>query len=780
MKNPLRKRLLRELTGETGKYMVIFLFMTVTIGFVSGFLVAGSSMLKTYNESFQKYNIEDGHFVLDEEAEKPLLDKIEEKGVSLYENFYSDLDAVYTGEDVKHSTLRVYAERDEVDLVCLMEGEFPDSDREIGIDRMYADNNGIAVGDTIQVASSEYRVSGLLSLSDYSALFSDNSDMMFDSIQFGVAIVTEAAFEKIPDAGRVSCYSWKYDREPSGEQEESDMAEEFMEDLAGEVVPAGFEIEDFLPRYLNQAIRFTGDDMGSDRALMMLLLYILTAIIAFVFSVTIRHTIVRESAVIGTLRASGYTRGEMLRHYLAPPMTVTIAAAIAGNILGYTVFKNVVAALYYNSYSLVKYETAWNGEAFWLTTVVPLAIMFVLTVLSLYRNLKLSPLRFIRRDLSRAKHKRAPRLPDIKFMSRFRLRIIWQNASGFVTLFVGILFSNVLLLFGMMMGPLLTHYQDQVVENMFADYQYVLSTQVYTECESAEKFSLCSLKYREQGADEDFSVYGIRENSRYVSWPMPEDGVCISTGIAEKYRIRTGDDLILTEPYGSRVYHFPVRQIVDYPAAMAVFMSNESYVETFDAEIDTYDVLFTDPGLVFSRLSSGEGDEYFNGYFSDRELTDIDGQYIAACVTEEDMTKVSRQLDVSMGSMFYMINVFAVVMAALILYLLTKLILERNAASISIVKILGYENGEIARLYLFAVFWVVVFSQLLGMAAATWIIRMIWRPFMMKMSSWLPVYFPPRIYPMIFAFVLLAYGLVALLQFRHIQKGGKEVFRAIV
>ena len=37
MKNPLRKRLLRELKSEIGKYLVIFLLLIGTIGFVSGF-----------------------------------------------------------------------------------------------------------------------------------------------------------------------------------------------------------------------------------------------------------------------------------------------------------------------------------------------------------------------------------------------------------------------------------------------------------------------------------------------------------------------------------------------------------------------------------------------------------------------------------------------------------------------------------------------------------------------------------------------------------------------
>ncbi len=44
MKNPLHKRYLRELKQDAGKYLVLFLFMTLTIGFVSGFQVADSSM----------------------------------------------------------------------------------------------------------------------------------------------------------------------------------------------------------------------------------------------------------------------------------------------------------------------------------------------------------------------------------------------------------------------------------------------------------------------------------------------------------------------------------------------------------------------------------------------------------------------------------------------------------------------------------------------------------------------------------------------------------------
>lgn len=66
--------------------------------------------------------------------------------------------------------------------------------------------------------------------------------------------------------------------------------------------------------------------------------------------------------VIGTLRASGYTKGELILHYLTMPVIVTLLAALVGNILGYTLFKNAAAGMYYGSYSLPTYETRWMSR----------------------------------------------------------------------------------------------------------------------------------------------------------------------------------------------------------------------------------------------------------------------------------------------------------------------------------------------------------------------------------------------------------------------------------
>lgn len=743
MRNPLNKRLPREFKGEFAKYLAIFLFMTATIGFVSGFLVAGNSMIQAYDESFEKYNIENGHFVLEEKAEEDTLTQLEKEDVTIYPQFYLEEDTDVDGSGKKDSTLRIFEKRTDVNKVCVMDGKLPKSENEIAIDRMYADNNNLKTGDIITVGGKKLEISGLVALSDYSALFSDNSDLMFDAVKFGVAIMTDEGFESFEDSRIYYNYAWKYEKEPKSEIKEKETSDDFMKVLAQQAT-----IEKYVPRYTNQAINFTGDDMGGDKAMMIVLLYILIVILAFVFAVTINHTIAKEATVIGTLRASGYTRGEMIRHYLAIPMLVTLLAAIIGNILGYTVFKDMVANMYYGSYSLPTYKTIWNSEAFILTTIIPMIIMLITNLVSLAHRLKLSPLRFIRRDLSSQKKKKAVKLPHMKFFTRFRLRIVIQNRSSYITLVIGIVFANILFLFGMMMSPLLSHYQEEVVTNMLADYQYVLKAPVEIEDEEAEKYCVVSLKTVNGDKEgEEISVYGVQKDSEYVEWKLPSNGICISDGYAEKYQLKKGDTIVLREAYGNKMYGFQIKKIVEYPSALAVFMPEKQFCETFDKE---------------------EG--YFNGYFSNTELKDLKKEYVATCITQDDLTKVSRQLDVSMGKMFYLVNIFAVALSALLIYLLTKLILEKNTNSISMVKILGYENGEVARLYLLATTWVVVISLIFGMWISTVVIDGIYRVMMMDYSGWLTLYIAPKVYVEMFIMSMAAYLAVALLQFRKIQK----------
>lgn len=749
MKNPLIKRLPREFAGEIAKYIVIFIFMTAVIGLISGFLIADGSMLDTYNKSFDKYNIENGNFELYPKADDNLIDRLEEENVTIYENFYKEETVkVHNNEKLSEddqSVIRFYINRKDIDKVDVMEGRLAEDINEIAIDRMYAVNNNIKVGDTINAGGRILKVTGYVALSDYSCLFSDNSDTMFDSVKFGVGVVSESCFEAYDDTHIHYVYSWKYDNEPADDIEEKEMADDFMKVISNNAI-----LTNYIPGYLNQAIHFTGDDIGSDRAMMIVLLYVVIVIMAFVFAVTTNNTIFKEANVIGTLRASGYTRGELLAHYILLPIIVTIIGALVGNILGYTVFKNIFVNTYYESYSLTTYTTLWNAEAFLLTTIVPFVIMVVINVLIIGYRLRLSPLKFLRKDLAVRKKKKALRLPGFKFFNRFRLRIIIQNMPNYITLFIGILFANILLIFGLMMSPLLAHYQNEIQDKLIAQHQYVLKVPVEVDNDEAEKYCAKTLSTIDgRLKSEDVLIYGAANNSRYIdinSNELKPGEVYVSNGYAEKFRINKGDKITLKEKYEDKEYTFTVKGMYDYPSSFAIFMSDDYFKDIFD-----------------------KAEDYYSGYLSSEKL-DIDEKYVATEITLDDLTKVSRQLDRSMGTSFELVKIFAVVLFAVLMFLLTKLIVEKNSTSISMVKILGYSNREISRLYVTSTTIVIVISVIINIMLSVVIMNWLFRVFMEQMSGWISCYYAPYVFVLMFVLNVGVYALISVFMMYKIKK----------
>ncbi|MBQ6034977.1 MAG: ABC transporter permease, partial [Ruminococcus sp.] len=227
---------------------------------------------------------------------------------------------------------------------------------------MHADNAKIKVGDTLKVGDMDFEVVGLAAFVDYSALYESNTDTMFDALTFDVAMTTNEGFARIR-ANTVANYAFAYNNKPVDEYEEKDMSEHFLKSLITQTAVSDteeLEIKDYVPAYANQSMSFARNDIGKDKAMGGVLLYILTAVLAFIFAVTISTTLEQEASVIGTLRASGYTRGELLRYYMSAPLLIVIIASVIGNVLGYTVFKNTVADMYYSSYSLPAFETLWT------------------------------------------------------------------------------------------------------------------------------------------------------------------------------------------------------------------------------------------------------------------------------------------------------------------------------------------------------------------------------------------------------------------------------------
>lgn len=886
MKNPLIKRVPRELKSEWHKYLVIIVFMVIMIGVISGMYVGHDSMLAAVFSGREVLNLEDGSFELNKKASTELLkcietgemadvrsyytqkgfkeadkevteaieeeldkqvrtaiedgvraqceafgvtdedviskqietaisenydeaikkareseeykksveeaykeahdkvteavseewDEISEKyelngsfepvKVKIYENFFHEEPEDNNNDGKEDASVRIFKSDSKVNMASFNEGRAPENENEIAIDRMHADNVGIAIGDDITIGGKKFEIVGLVSYVNYLTLHQSNTDLMFDAFGFDVAMVTPEAFDKLSSRLHYN-YAFQYVDKPETKVETADYSSRFLKSLITQTLCYENEIEDYLPEYLRQASNFAVTDIEGDSTGSSILCYILIGVIAFIFAVTISNTIDKEASVIGTLRASGYSKREMVVHYMSMPLIVTVIGAVAGNVLGYTVFKDLAVSLYYNSYSLPACHAVWSNTAIVKTTVIPLILMFCINLFVIVRKLQFSPLRFLRHNLSVKRRAKAMRLPKWSFLKRFRLRILFQNMPNYLILIFGVALIELMLCFAFGLPDSLNHYAKIAPDMMFSEYQYMLmgsedsdGNTIETAEESAEKFYVTDLLYPKKkssfregmgsGGDESVSVYGIIDGSEYVK--LAGSGAYLSSAFSKKFGLGKGDVIRLNAEYENKSYEVEIKGIVDYEGGIAVFMDEETFRDTFDVEKDD-----------------------FSGYFSHNKITDIDDQDIAVVITADDITKVTNQLMHSMGKFMDVFKYALIVLAAALIYLLAKIIIERNEHSISMVKILGFKNGEIGSLYIIPTAFVVVAFAIIGFGIGLYLMNWVFKAFMLQMDGYFAFYMKPVSMVLAVVYLLIGYAVVSVIDFIRIKKISLDV-----
>ena len=331
-----------------------------------------------------------------------------------------------------------------------------------------------------------------------------------------------------------------------------------------------------------------------------------------------------------------------------------------------------------------------------------------------------------------------------------------QNIPNYLMLFVGISFVMLLLSMAVGMPSTLSYYQERMPDMMFAKEQVILTDYrdsdgaiISTDSDGAEPFSMNALEYRTEKYNEEISVFGIAENSAFIDAELPanDDSVWISTAFAGKYHLNTGDSFTLREKYENKAYTWTVAGVYEYDAALAVFMMNERFNAVFERDADA-----------------------FSGYLSDNTITDIDETCIVKRITSDDMLKIANQLDHSMGSYMLYFQYVCMIIAAIILYLLTKIIIEKNERPIAMVKILGYEDSEIARLYLITTAVVVIVTEFAAIALGYLAMKLMWEIMMQKLGGYFAFIMQPEGFVKEFVLVTAAYLVITVFDFIRIRR----------
>lgn len=740
MKNPLNKRLPREFKKNAGKYIGIFIILVTTIVLGSSFMATMDSAVLTLEQNDVECKIEDGQFEVMEPVSQGIKEQFADKGVILTENYYSTVND-FDGD----ARVLVFNERTELNLPSLFEGSLPNTKDEIVLERIFARNREIQLGDAITLNNLQFTVVGIMAVPDYNSLFKSNQDLLMNTEDFGISLVTKEGFARFDKNTLTYRYSYAFEDEDISKSEEKELIGEMQKALVLE----GAMIQSFLPAENNQSITFLREDMGKDGPVMQVFIYILIVIIAFVFAILTNNTIESEATIIGTLRASGYKKKEIIAHYLSPTIVIAIVSSVIGNGLGYTVMLKPFENLYYSTYSIAPIDIRFNFEAFVTSTILPVVLMILINWFMIYRKLSLSPLKFLRKDLNKKRQKRAVKLPDFSFLTRFRIRVLLQNKINYLILFVGVFISSFLLMFGLGLQPLIDHYVEEIDDSLTYEYQYMLKAPV--EVSDAEKLQVYSLKTWYELGKKDISVsfMGITEDSQFfeeIKLPEDEKAVTVSKPFADKMNVSEGDEIVFKDEYYDKEYTLYVEDVCDYKGSLTVFMERENL-----------------------NAMLGYDSKAYSAYLSNEKLA-IDDEYLAKIITRSDMVGAAGQMMKSFEGVLAIVSVFSVVIYMILMYILTKTVVEKNALSISFMKVFGYNSKEIGKLYLNATGIVVIASLLICIPAEVLCFKYILVYIGSMVEGYIPFYLPAWVYVAIIAIGIVSYFAINALHLRKVKR----------
>ncbi|MDO4533214.1 MAG: FtsX-like permease family protein [Coriobacteriia bacterium] len=798
MRCPLSKRHLRELRHNLGRYIGIFALLASTIAMVAGFLVGASSIERIFATIPETYHTENGHFVTNDKIGLAAKTALSDIGVEVKENFSRE---ITTQIDGRTTHVRVFPNREDFNLPAIYDGRLPEGPNEIAIDDTFLSKHSLKLGDSIRLDGKDFTIVGDVVLSDYTALFEKNEDFVMNTLTFTVALVTRDDWNSLE--GDSTSYTYAYFVDGYDDMTTAEHVDKQV-DIARALTDSGARVTDIVDMWSNQAFFYAGEDVSHDQAIYRVLLYLIIIVMAFIFVVLTAATIEEESAVIGTLLASGYRKGELLRHYLFLPAAVGLAACIVGNVVGYGVCVTPFSGLYYNSYSFPPLSITFNPSVFLITTVIPFAILVLVNLVGLAYKLKCTPIQFLRHDTR--KHRKARRglqLPERwGYIARFRIRVFTRNLSQFGTLFGGILIASLLLLFGLGMRLVISDYVEDMENDLPAQYIYSLKAPLEIDDSAdkraeyvlidmlgtgdsghsdeqmnvitgnllgdvedvhpvnvgeipdevkaqAEKVVMGELELAHKWGDlsETITVYGIQEDSRY--WPefdVSNGAILAGTGLVAKCNVAPGETYGFFNKYAGETYDLTVTDTVGEPANTNLYMSIETFNRVFD----------NDP-------------EYFSGYVSDEELN-LDATYVASVLTPDDMRKIANQMDDSMGDLMNMVVGMAVVIYFIMMYLLTKTVIDRSARSISYMKVFGYRDREINKLYVRSITITVIVSLIVSLPIVIWTVSLFAEVVFMNYSGNFAVNIPFWLMAESVGIGVATYLVVALFHIRAIKR----------
>ncbi|HSP22018.1 MAG TPA: ABC transporter permease [Planococcus sp. (in: firmicutes)] len=613
---------------------------------------------------------------------------------------------------------------DRINRSFIEQGRKPSDQREIAINKIYAEKNSIHIGDVLAINDNDFTVTGFVLLPDYTMpMFEDSLNI--DSGLKALMLLTDAAYERLNDPERFRLV---------GNIPDVEALDTFFDE---EELPFVTQVVATENTARSGAIY---GELNEGKTMSLGLSIFIAAIAVIIVSIMIFNLLHAERSQIGILKALGYGRLEIAAPYFLAMSAFAFAMLAIGYVLGLAAAEPL-KALYLDFYLLPSAAIGQSWTVFATAILVPLLFFSAVSGFIIYRILGeraltlLSPPAHV--SINRLSRAVSKLLSGASGATKFKYLQAIRSTGSFLIFFIGIMFSTLLIFFALMLDGTIERLTVGYLAKVDYEYEaYLDAAQPPPDLQNGEeKFLAYPFATYDgetvalQGLSPDNRLYKLFEESGEDITSLLDDGVVISERLRVTQDIKTGDSVMVE--INNEETEFIVMGVADEFTADKIYVNRE-----------TLSLVLTD-----NRTS-----DLYNGIYSLAPPSSEDFQTV---VSKDGIIKQSQSMASYSRLIFNVLIAGAALIAASILFVLTSFTVEKNYYAISLLKVLGYSRREVNAMILSSYFAYALVSFLISIPIALFVLRRLFIVFAQEYGIVLPLIFEP-----VFALITLAILLV--------------------
>lgn len=555
---------------------------------------------------------------------------------------------------------------------------------------------------------------------------------MFQFDVFGCAIVSKTAYEEIEPAKKNTYYSVIYG-------ENSD------EKAFRKAVHEDYYILSYIAATSNMRIRTSRNEIKTLDMYTGMILPVMVLFIVLLIAIVLGRKIKSEAKQIGVLSALGYGKGLLALHYGIFGLIPGVGGALLGSLSAIPLRDAMIEMMFGNKIEKLPVDYSSSIQQMIYVCLIPVVAYVLVAMLAALRVLRLKTVDLLHGNGGVKRHNRMRMAKSkLKFTTKFKLRALIGNWSRSLVVIFGVAVGGILMIFCYACVDSLENFCDKSVHEVGSyEYEYFL-TDIRTE-PVTDATPIMIGNFGVEGSETNMVYMGM-DNNPYMELKNTQ---------GEELTLKKGKHYI--SAMASMLYNVTKGETLRFYNLATM----EEYSVTIDDVIqnDCQSILYGNWADACAFMDVPEGS--YNALMSDKKLDLEESEYLS-CLSKQALSDQINEITVSMKQLINISLVFAAVIIVISIYLMVNMLINENASSISMLKVLGYEDKEINRMIIHIYHILIPIGFVMSAVGGVVFCRMNFEASVSAYNTYIETVYKPQGF-IIFAVLLVASYVVSLL-----------------